>query len=61
MPRQDTTDWNNTLPDTLLVVEDKQARRRQAELSRLQEALGLGRGITFQGKIHELIASKFSV
>ena len=41
-------DWNNTLPDTSLVVEDEPAKLCQAEFSRLQAALGLKRRITRQ-------------
>ena len=54
-----TVDWNNTLPDTsLIVVDDEPAKLCQAEFSRLQAALGLKRKITADGKIPEHIASK---
>lgn len=43
-PMNDSTSQNNKMLDTSLVVEDAQATRWQAELTRLQEVLGLSRG-----------------
>jgi hypothetical protein len=42
-PTISSTAQNNTMPDTKLVVEDEQATKCQAELTRLQEMLGLSR------------------
>jgi len=44
------------MPNTLLIVEPEPARQRQGELSRFQEALGLRKKPTANGKRLELTA-----
>jgi hypothetical protein len=50
--------WNNTLPDTSLVIDDEPARLCQADFSRLQAALGLKLKTTAEGKTREHTASR---